>query len=64
MITPPIDDAVPFAELAAADLIADGEYLGGSQGSMANDPIARLLPMGTLGGSGAKGIARCPAWWC
>lgn len=33
-----------FAELAAADLVPDGVYAGGTTGSVADAPLARLLP--------------------
>jgi hypothetical protein len=60
VVTPQIGGAIPFAELAAADLVVEREYLGGSQGSMADDPIARLLPVGTLGGFRYKGSRQAP----
>jgi hypothetical protein len=53
-------NGVPFEELADADLVIDREYLGGSQGSMADDPIARLLPVGTLGGFRYRGSRQSP----
>lgn len=52
--------AVPYSDLPIADLIVDREYLGGSKGSMADDPIARLLPVGTLGGFRYKGSRHKP----
>lgn len=53
-------NAVPFDDLPTADLMVDREYLGGSQKSMADDPIARLLPVGTLGGFRYKGSREAP----
>ena len=60
MNTPSAGDAIPFATLATADLVVDREYLGGSQRSMADDPIARLLPVGMLGGFRYKGSRQAP----
>jgi hypothetical protein len=51
---------IPFEDLAATDLVVDRHYLGGSQRSMADDPIARLLPVGTLGGFRYKGSRHAP----
>lgn len=42
--------SVPFDELASADLVVDRIYRGGSQGSVADDPLAKLLPVGNQGG--------------
>ena len=42
--------SVPFDELSAADLVVDRIYRGGSQGSVADDPLAKLLPVGNQGG--------------
>jgi hypothetical protein len=56
----PARHAVPFDDLPSADLMVDREYLGGSQKSMADDPIARLLPVGTLGGFRYKGSREAP----
>src|ERR1700722_13239698 len=42
--------SVPFDELASADLVVDRVYRGGSQGSVADDPLAKLLPVGNQGG--------------
>jgi hypothetical protein len=53
-------NAVAFGDLPDADLVVDREYLGGSQRSMADDPIARLLPVGTLGGFRYKGSRQMP----
>ena len=51
---------IPFEDLADADLTVDREYLGGSRESMADDPIARLLPVGTLGGFRYRGSRQAP----
>ena len=43
--------AVEFDELAAADLIVDRIYKGGSAGNAGDDPLSRLLPgVGNQGG--------------
>jgi hypothetical protein len=60
VITQQLGGAIPFGELATADLVVDRQYLGGSQRSMADDPIARLLPVGTLGGFRYKGSRQAP----
>src|SRR5687767_1149940 len=39
-----------FEELANADLLVDAVYRGGVTGSAADDPLARLLPVGNQGG--------------
>ncbi len=44
------DAAVPFEHLADTDLIVDQVYAGGQNGTMADDPLARLLPVGNQGG--------------
>src|SRR3954451_8176628 len=44
------DEVVPFEALADADLIVDQSYGGGSSKTMADDPLARLLPVGNQGG--------------
>jgi len=41
---------VPFDELPSADLVVDRVYRGGSQGSVADDPLSKLLPVGNQGG--------------
>jgi Restriction endonuclease AspBHI N-terminal/Restriction endonuclease len=41
---------VPFQDLAAADLRIDAIYEGGTAGTAADDPLARLLPGGNQGG--------------
>lgn len=50
MCQPQSMDAIPFASLAAADLTLEAEYCGGTAGSVADDPIAVLLPVGNQGG--------------
>lgn len=42
--------AVSFDALADADLVVDRIYEGGTSGTMADDPLARLLPVGNQGG--------------
>ncbi|NHB85084.1 restriction endonuclease [Tessaracoccus sp. HDW20] len=44
------DEAVPFADLATADLVLDRVYAGGTRGNAADDALARLLPVGNQGG--------------
>lgn len=39
-----------FEELAAADLVVDALYEGGTKGNAADDPLGRLLPCGNQGG--------------
>lgn len=41
---------IPFQDLAAADLRIDAIYEGGTAGTTADDPLARLLPGGNQGG--------------
>lgn len=50
--------AVAFTDLPSADLIVDGLYEGGSAGTIADDPLARLLPIGNQGGFRYKGSPR------
>lgn len=45
-----MDAPVEWTELARADLIVDAIYKGGTTGTAADDPIARLLPVGNQGG--------------
>ncbi len=47
--------AVPFAGLASADLVVDRHYDGGTNGTFADDPLARLLPVGNQGGFRYRG---------
>jgi hypothetical protein len=49
------DEVVPFEALDDADLIIDQLYDGGSSKTVADDPIARLLPVGNQGGFRYKG---------
>lgn len=42
--------AVNFADLPGADLQVEGIYRGGTKGDISSDPLARLLPVGNLGG--------------
>ncbi|GIF71013.1 restriction endonuclease [Asanoa siamensis] len=46
---------VPFDALSDADLMVDAIYRGGSAGSVADDPLGRLLPVGNQGGFRYKG---------
>lgn len=54
------DNAVPFDELASADLVVDRVYRGGTQGSVADDSITRLLPVGNQGGFRYNGPREAP----
>lgn len=47
-----------FADLASADLIVDGLYEGGTRGTVADDPLAILLPVGNQGGFRYSGSPR------
>ena len=49
---------VPFANLASADLTVDQLYDGGTSGTVADDPLARLLPVGNQGGFRYAGSPR------
>ncbi|HXT43717.1 MAG TPA: hypothetical protein VN748_06320 [Pseudonocardiaceae bacterium] len=49
---------VPFADLALADLIVDQLYDGGTSDTVADDPLARLLPVGNQGGFRYAGSPR------
>lgn len=56
-------DGVAFDELAGADLTVDRYYFGGRAGTWGDDPIAKLLPVGFMGGfrcaaAPARGLAR------
>jgi len=46
---------VPFDQLATADLTVERIYRGGVAGNWADDPLARLLPVGSQGGFRANG---------
>ncbi|QZS52662.1 restriction endonuclease [Rhodococcus opacus] len=50
--------AVPFDDLPNADLQVESLYLGGSRGNMADDPLARLFPVGNQGGFRYSGSPR------
>jgi len=43
-------DPVGFDQLVGADLTIDRTYRGGIRGTTADDPLARLLPVGNQGG--------------
>lgn len=43
-------EKVPFGQLAAADLVLDRVYSGGTHGHAGDDAIAKLLPVGNQGG--------------
>ena len=49
---------VAFADLATADLVVDSHYDGGTAGTVADDPLARLLPVGNQGGFRYNGSPR------
>ena len=56
-------DPVQFGDLAGSDLTIDRTYRGGVLGTSADDPLARLLPVGNQGGfryagSPAKGTVK------
>jgi hypothetical protein len=55
-----IGNAVPFEELRSADLLLDRTYRGGTAGSVADDPLNRLIPVGNSGGFRYKGSAEAP----
>jgi hypothetical protein len=50
-----LSEQVPFAGLPDADLVVDRVYKGGTAGTVADDPLARLLPVGNQGGFRYKG---------
>ncbi len=43
-------EKVPFGQLAAADLVLDRVYSGGTHGHAGDDAIGKLLPVGNQGG--------------
>ncbi|MEV0250124.1 restriction endonuclease [Nocardia sp. NPDC050712] len=45
-----MSDTVSFKDLATSDLTLETVYLGGAEGSTGNDALAKLLPVGNLGG--------------
>jgi hypothetical protein len=49
------EEAVPFEALADVDLIVDQLYDGGRSGSVTDDPLAQMLPIGNQGGFRYKG---------
>ena len=51
----PTDSTVPFTDLTRADLTVDRWYDGGTSGTAADDPLAKLLPVGNQGGFRYKG---------
>src|SRR5215207_9648114 len=52
------DEIVPFEALADTDFIVDQFYNGGSSKTMADDPLARMLPVGNQGGFRYAGSPR------
>jgi AspBHI-like restriction endonuclease len=44
------EDVVPFETVGDVDLVVDQLYDGGRTGSVADDPLARMLPVGNQGG--------------
>ena len=55
-----IGNAVPFEELQSVDLVLDRTYRGGTSGSVADDPLNRLIPVGNAGGFRYKGSFQAP----
>ncbi len=60
---PTASRTVEFEDLADADLLGGAIYLGGNRGTAADDPLAKLLPVGNQGGfrhagSPTKGTVR------
>lgn len=51
---------VSFDQLHNADLHLDAIYSGGSSGTVADDPIGKLLPVGNAGGFRTKGPRASP----
>ncbi|WP_198145370.1 restriction endonuclease [Frankia sp. EAN1pec] len=49
---------VPFVDLPTAALVVDQLYEGGTAGTLADDPLARLLPVGNQGGFRYAGSPR------
>jgi len=46
-----MSDPIAFADLAIADLVVDAVYMGGNAGTVADDPLGKLLPgVGNQGG--------------
>ncbi|MBM9838704.1 hypothetical protein JO861_19340 [Rhodococcus hoagii] len=46
----PTDNTIQFDRLTGADLHVGAIYLGGTEGNAADDPLAKLLPVGNQGG--------------
>ena len=44
------EQVIPFEALADVDLVVDQLYDGGRTGSVADGPLARMLPVGNQGG--------------
>ncbi len=42
--------AIPFSQLATADLTVEAVYDGGTAGNASDDPLAKLIPVGNQGG--------------
>jgi hypothetical protein len=55
-----IGNAVPFEELRSVDLVLGRTYRGGTSGSVADDPLNRLIPVGNAGGFRYKGSFEAP----
>ena len=55
-----VGNTVPFEELQSADLVLDRIYRGGTAGSVADDPLNRLIPVGNAGGFRYKGSSEAP----
>jgi hypothetical protein len=55
-----IGNTVPFGELQSVDLFLDSTYCGGTSGSVADDPLNRLIPVGNAGGFRYKGSSEAP----
>lgn len=51
-------EAVAFDQLRTADLVVDRVYEGGTAGTLRDDPLASLLPVGNQGGFRYKGSPR------
>lgn len=49
---------VPFGELSSADLVVGATYAGGTAGTVGDDPINKLLPVGNQGGIRYAGSVR------
>lgn len=52
--------SVGFDDLSSADLIVDAVYEGGQSGTIADDPIVKLLPVGNSGGFRYQGARPAP----